>query len=329
MSIDLTVTRGLSPMPRTQLSEARLVKDRGSFSKKILVALAVSGKVIFFPLTIFAYLIYRSCVNSATFHGIGNKDDLKRIDDRKRGDLLALGGQEIRFGFEKDALLEGMFFQTDPFSDSQKTILVCAGSHRSYENYTIPMVQAFKSMGYNVLLFNYEGFGNSEGEASEEGVYRSVEAAYQYLRQEKHCEEDQIVAWGYSLGSGAVADLGLRHKVDLVIDRGFSSMSDIAYQVAPQGRKMIAKIVFMIGAYFDNLSKLKRCSGRLFIAQGLQDATMKVESQGAIFKKLVEESKNSSAYVEVESAHEHSADSVWFGSKGGQVLIQGFFTPSV
>lgn len=303
--------------------ETRLISENNqSRSEKALAVLGLGVKILFIPITLLVYLIYKSCANSASSAGLGNETTLRDIDEEKRLELLSLGGQGIRFGFEGKPLLEGMFFQANRSNPNAKTVLVCTGSHLSYEKYAVPMVKALKSMGHNVMVFNYEGFGNSEGTRSEEGIYRSVEAAYQYLKQEKKCGDENIVGWGYSLGSAAASDLAAKHKVDVVIDRGFSSMSEVAYHEAPWGLKTIAKTIFLVGAHFDNLSKLKKSSGNILIAQGVQDTKMKEEFHGKYLKNAV--SNNQYAiYRQVQSAHIHS-DEVWFGIGEDRAVVEQF-----
>ena len=301
-----------------------LISENQLWSEKALAALRLGVKIIFIPITLLAYLIYKFCANVASSEGLGNEATIRDVDQEKRSQLLSLGGQEILFGFQGKPLLEGMFFQANPPNPNAKTVLVCAGSHLSYENYTVPMVQALKSMGHNVMVFNYEGFGNSEGTKSEEGIYRSVEAAYQYLKQEKKCGDENIVGWGYSLGSAAVSDLASKHRVDIVIDRGFSSMSEVAYHEAPRSLKTIAKIIFLVGAHFDNLSKLKKLSGNVLIAQGMQDTTMVNERHGEFLKNAVSNNQYA-VFRQVDSAHQH-ADQVWFGIGEDREVVERFLS---
>ena len=304
--------------------ETRLIRENPLWSEKALVALKIGVKIIFFPITLLAYLIYKSCANYASSEGLGNEATVRNINYGDRLRLISLGGQEILFGFEGESLLEGMFFQADSPNSHSKTVLICAGSHSSYENDTVPMVEALKSMGHNVMVFNYEGFGNSNGTRSEEGIYRSVEAAYQYLKQAKNCADENIVGWGYSLGSAAVSDLASKHQVDIVIDRGFSSMSEIAHQKAPRGLKTIAKIIFLVGARFDNLSKLEKSSGHVLIAQGIQDTLMVEERHGKFLQNAV--CKNQYAiFKQVNSAHQHT-DQVWFEIGEDRAVVEGFLS---
>jgi hypothetical protein len=273
-----------------------------------------AGKIVFFPITLLVHLIHQSLSKIASTHGLKGTTT-KHVDFEKRNQLLAMGGENIQFGFKNGPALEGMFFHSKAKAHPQKTLLVCTGSHKSYENYAIPMVKALTEMGHNVMTFNYHGFGNSGGKVSEKGIYDSVEAAYQYLAQKRKLDDASIVAWGYSLGSGAVADLTKKHSMDIVIDRGFSSMSKVAAMQTPKYQKTAAKMIFTAGAHFDNVSKLKRFKGRAFVAQGKTDETMPQVKHGDLLNKALGKRAKVKVYETVDSPHHHQ-DVVWFGQKG-------------
>jgi alpha/beta superfamily hydrolase len=304
-----------------------LKQPERSLTEKSLAALGTTAKVVCFPITLLIYLIVESLSQLAASQGLGTDQQVRNIDALKREKLRAMGGEEIKFGMTKETVLEGMFFESDPIvkNPKPKAILLCTGSHQSYEHYAIPMVKELKAMGHNVMVFNYEGFGQSQGKRSEEGVYRSVEAAYQYLKQEKNCSDDSIIAWGYSLGSGAVSDLTAKHSVDVVIDRGFSSMSEFAYKAAPDGLKTIAKIIFMIGAYFNNIDKLANTQARVFVAQGTQDATMIAEKHGQKLQQVLSQNPNA-FYKEINSPHHHTDEQVWFSKDPERAMVQEFLS---
>lgn len=252
--------------------------------------------------------------------GIGG-DDAKAISSELRQDLLQLGGEPCKFGFDQGSVIEGMFFSQDP---NAKTILVCSGSHRSYEFYTPSLVSQFKEMGYNVMVFNYEGFGLSEGSPSEQGVYRSVEAAYEYLIQEKMVDPEQIIGWGYSLGSGAVSHLAAKHHTDVVIDRGFSSMDQVASYLAPKFLKTLAKMLFVLSARFDNISKLMQSKGRILVAQGIYDSTMVESVHGAVIKESLRDKKDTFTYLPVEAEHHHDQSPLWLENAWIKNIVRQF-----
>ncbi len=102
------------------------------------------------------------------------------IDSDLRAELGELGGSRVDFKAEDGAHLEGMYFAGQ--KSGGKTVLICSGSHRSFEFYTAPMAQALLAMGHSVMLFNYRGFGESRGRVFAKGFNLDAEAAYQYLR---------------------------------------------------------------------------------------------------------------------------------------------------
>lgn len=291
-----------------------LFRPTKTTSEKIRSGSIKAGKIIFFPIALLVHLIHKSLSNVASTHGLKGTT-AKQVDLEKRNQLLAAGGENISFGYKNDSILEGMFFHSKTKAHPQKTILICTGSHQSYEHYALPMVKALMDMGHNVMTFNYHGFGKSVGKASEKGVYESVEAAYQYLTQKRKLDDTSIVAWGYSLGSGAVAGLTQKQAMDIVIDRGFSSMSKVAEQQAPKYQKSAAKVIFRIGAHFDNISKLKKFTGRAFVAQGSDDTTMTKSDHGDLLNKALGKRAKVKVYETVDSLHQHH-DTVWFGQKG-------------
>ncbi|MBF0219334.1 MAG: alpha/beta hydrolase [Gammaproteobacteria bacterium] len=58
--------------------------------------------------------------------------------------------------------------------------------------------------GYNLFVFDYRGYGWSQGRAELAGMHRDVVAALNYLLQQRQIKADHIVMIGQSLG-GAIA----------------------------------------------------------------------------------------------------------------------------
>ncbi|MFW5947342.1 MAG: alpha/beta fold hydrolase, partial [Gemmatimonadota bacterium] len=65
------------------------------------------------------------------------------------------------------------------------------------------------AMGFDVLLFDYRGYGLSEGRASEEGLARDARAAWRHVVEERGIAPDQVVLMGHSLGSAVATRLAL------------------------------------------------------------------------------------------------------------------------
>ena len=119
-------------------------------------------------------------------------------------------------------------------------ILFCHGNGGNISN-RISYLPIFKDLGLATFLFDYRGYGKSDGKPSEEGTYADVEAAWQYLTQERQIPPQKIIIYGESLG-GAIASY-LAQKISqqdsknsaggLILASTFTSISDRAAELYP------------------------------------------------------------------------------------------------
>ncbi len=70
--------------------------------------------------------------------------------------------------------------------------------------------QTLAAEGLGVFLFDYRGYGKSEGSPDEAGIYADTEAAYGYLTEELAIPPERVILMGRSLGSAPVARLATR-----------------------------------------------------------------------------------------------------------------------
>ncbi len=59
----------------------------------------------------------------------------------------------------------------------------------------------------NVVLLDYRGYGKSEGEPSEEGLYQDAEATLDYIMTRPDIDKTKVVLFGRSLGGGVAIRL--------------------------------------------------------------------------------------------------------------------------
>jgi fermentation-respiration switch protein FrsA (DUF1100 family) len=151
-----------------------------------------------------------------------------------------------------------------PNAGAQDAVLFCHGnagnlSHRQQ------LRTLWQESGHSVLIFDYPGFGRSEGEPSEAGCYAAADAAYNWLV--RRVAPERVVLFGQSLGGGVATDLAVRqrHRA-LVLFKTFTSIPDVA-----QRQCVILPARWLVRNRFDNLTKIARCPGPVFIAHGAND----------------------------------------------------------
>ena len=83
------------------------------------------------------------------------------------------------------------------------------------------------SDGTGLVALSYRGYAGSTGQPSEQGLLLDAAAAYAFATA--RYETDQIVAWGFSLGTGVAVALAADHPVGrLILEAPYTSTADVA-----------------------------------------------------------------------------------------------------
>jgi fermentation-respiration switch protein FrsA (DUF1100 family) len=120
-----------------------------------------------------------------------------------------------------------------PADSSRGVILFCHGNGGNI-SYVIETLAALHGLGFDVLAFDYRGYGLSEGEPEEEGLYRDADAAWNFLVDERGVDPSSIVLHGRSLGGGVATYLATKHRpAALILESTFTSIPDIGAKIFP------------------------------------------------------------------------------------------------
>ena len=118
----------------------------------------------------------------------------------------------------------------------------------------------------SVFLYDYRGYGASEGSPDEAGTYRDARAAYRYLAEEKRVKADELVLFGESLGSAVSLELALDHPAAaLVLEAPFTSVQDMA------GTTIFAPLAPFVRTRYESLARVPRLRMPLLVLQGDRD----------------------------------------------------------
>src|SRR5438105_11027742 len=84
-----------------------------------------------------------------------------------------------------------------------------------------PILAGIARHGYEVVAFDYRGYGASTGHPFESGLYRDVDAIVRHASA-SHPSSLPIVYWGRSLGATMAAYASTRQRADgLILEAGF------------------------------------------------------------------------------------------------------------
>ncbi len=126
--------------------------------------------------------------------------------------------------------LDGWFI---PASENRGVIIFCHGNAGNISHRFDSLLQ-FHRMGYSVLIFDYRGYGRSQGRPSEAGTYLDVEAAWEYLIRERSISPSRIILFGRSLGAAVAVHQAVVHPPGaLIVESTFTSVPDRAAELYP------------------------------------------------------------------------------------------------
>lgn len=91
---------------------------------------------------------------------------------------------------------------------------------------------------YNVLVYDYRGFGKSTGNVERRGMIDDVKAAFKYVQSRSDVDASRLVAMGHSLGGAqiitALAESPVKGVRAIITDGAFASYRAMAGLVAGQ-----------------------------------------------------------------------------------------------
>ena len=120
-----------------------------------------------------------------------------------------------------------------PCQEACQTVLFCHGNGGNM-SHRLDTINLLNEMGVNCFLFDYRGYGNSQGKPSEKGTYMDADAAWDWLTMKKGIEPENIIIFGRSLGGCIAAYLASKtNPAALVLESAFTSYADIGMKCYP------------------------------------------------------------------------------------------------
>ncbi len=127
-----------------------------------------------------------------------------------------------------------------------------------------PFVRLLRDQGFAVLTFDYRGYGLSKGFPSEEKSYKDIDAAYDYLVNDRMIPAERIILHGRSLGGGVVLDIATRKPAGgLILESTFTSAA-----------RVLTRIKVLPFDKFDNISKITAVACPVLVIHGKMDNTI-------------------------------------------------------
>jgi fermentation-respiration switch protein FrsA (DUF1100 family) len=154
-----------------------------------------------------------------------------------------------------------------------KVLLTLLFFHGNAENIggCLDLAMLTRPAGYDLLLVDYRGYGESTGSPSEKGLYLDGRAAMAYLRSRRPDEARRIVVWGRSIGAAVAVDLAAADPSGpdgVILETPFTSVPALLHR----GGHRILYGLSRFGTYrLDSASRIARVRAPLLVIHGTAD----------------------------------------------------------
>jgi fermentation-respiration switch protein FrsA (DUF1100 family) len=146
-------------------------------------------------------------------------------------------------------------------------VLFCMGNAGNI-SHRLETLKLLHELGVAAFIFNYRGYGNSPGKASETGTYQDISGAMEFLKK-RGWPARQTVILGRSLGAAIGLEGALRYPpAGLIMESAFTSIAAMGQHHYP-----VLNLLFgwLISAKYDNQAKISGLTSPLLIIHGKHD----------------------------------------------------------
>lgn len=179
-------------------------------------------------------------------------------------DIEKFSYEEVYIKNKKNKVLHGIIL--NPSSSTPKANILFLHGNGGNVSTWINRVVPFAENGYKVLLFDYEGYGKSQGKPTHKNLIKDSELFLDFLLKDTLSENVKLILMGHSLGGNLAVEIAKRNQDEidiLVIEGAFSSHKNIAMRFVPKLIKPLAKLIvaepyssFKSIAKIENMQKL-------------------------------------------------------------------------
>lgn len=146
---------------------------------------------------------------------------------------VGLEYREVRFPAADGAALHGWYA---PAENPRGAVLFFHGNAGNI-SHRLDTLRLANGLGLNIFIFDYRGYGLSEGRPTEQGTYADAQGAWAWLTGQAGADPARVALWGRSLGGAVAAHLAASlpqgQPAGLILESTFTSIPDMGAAVYP------------------------------------------------------------------------------------------------
>ena len=169
-------------------------------------------------------------------------------------------------------------------SQPPSTAVIVFNGNAGNRAYRSSLAAALGGLGLSVLLFDYRGFGDSDGSPTERGLHEDARAVRRYLAGRSDVRADRLVYFGESLGTAVAVRLAVEHPPAAMILRSpFTSLVDVGRLHYP-----ILPVRWLLRDRFSSIDAIGSVRSPVLIVAGDRDRIVPLEQSRELFERTPE-----------------------------------------
>lgn len=189
--------------------------------------------------------------------------------------------EDVEFAAADGMHLHGWYC---PVDNPRAVVLMSHGNAGNVTHRTDEILLWQRHLRVSVFIYDYRGFGRSEGSPNEAGVYADARGAYRWLTEDKGIAAGDVVLRGESIGSAVSLQVALEvpHRA-LIMESPFTSAVEVGqlhYGWLP--------VKLVMRNRFESIDKIGKYQGPLLITHGTRDSIIPFTMGQALFDRANE-----------------------------------------
>jgi fermentation-respiration switch protein FrsA (DUF1100 family) len=190
---------------------------------------------------------------------------------------IGLRFEDVFFTTQDDIRLHGWFI---PHQGAGATLVWFHGNAGNISDRLLNIKLLHDRIKINIFIFDYRGYGRSEGTISEKGTYFDGEAAIKYLLGRDDAAARRLILFGRSLGAAVAAEMATRfNTLGLILESPFVSIREMARAIFPS-----LPIAWLLRTRYDTIEKVRLVKTPILVLHGDRDATVPFAQGKKVFE---------------------------------------------
>jgi len=192
-------------------------------------------------------------------------------------DVGLTGAEMVTFPTADGLTLQGWFVPR-PGSPSTHTVLVLNGNAGN-RAYRAPLAVSLQRYGFQVLLFDYRGYGGNEGKPTETGLRADAQAARRYLLSRNDVDASRLIYLGESLGTALAIGLAAEEPpAGMILRSPFPSLVEVGQEHYP-----FLPVRLLLQDRFAAIDDIKRVTCPVLVFAGDRDRVIPLSQSRRVY----------------------------------------------